>query len=177
MLPSTSQLASEGCRAPEQVQIREAKFPDLHRIFELEEHSDSWWQQIILRTIVAARLEWSGMGLAGKGLEGSVKVVAPQLCSTLWDPVGCSPPASSVHGILQARILEWIAIPFSRGYSDPDIKPRSPTLQADSLLSEPPGKPQKEQSKLQIWERTEVWQWEDGGRIKPQQLSKEGTCV
>lgn len=41
MLPSTSQLASEGCRAPEQVQIREAKFLDLHRRFELEEHSDS----------------------------------------------------------------------------------------------------------------------------------------
>ena len=72
--------------------------------------------------------------------------------------MGCSPPGPSANGILQARILEWIAIPFSRGYSDPDIKPRSPTLQGDSLLSEPQGKPQKEQSKLQIWERTEAWQ-------------------
>ena len=44
-------------------------------------------------------------------------------------------------GILQARILEWVAIPFSRGSSNPGIKPRSPTLQVDSLLSEPSGKP------------------------------------
>ena len=40
--------------------------------------------------------------------------VVPQLCPTLCDPMGCSPPGSSVHGFLQARILEWVAIPFSR---------------------------------------------------------------
>jgi len=49
---------------------------------------------------------------------------------------------SSVHGILQARILEWVAISFSRGSSQPGIKPGFHTLQADSLPSEPPGKPQ-----------------------------------
>ena len=38
-----------------------------------------------------------------------------QLCPTLCDPMDCSPPGSSVHGILEARILEWGAIPFSRG--------------------------------------------------------------
>ena len=43
----------------------------------------------------------------------------------------CSPPGSSVHGILQARILDWVAIPFSRGSSQPGIEPRSPALQAD----------------------------------------------
>ena len=53
----------------------------------------------------------------------------------------CRSPGSSVHGILQARILEWVAILFSRGASQPGIKLRSPTLWADSLLSEPPGKP------------------------------------
>ena len=37
-----------------------------------------------------------------------------QLCSTLCDPMDCSPPGSSVHGIFQARILEWRAIPFSK---------------------------------------------------------------
>jgi len=52
-----------------------------------------------------------------------------------------SPPVSSVHGILQARILEWVAIRFSRDLPNPGIKPRSPALQADSLLSEPSGKP------------------------------------
>ena len=44
--------------------------------------------------------------------------------------------------ILQARILEWIAFPFSRGSSNPGIEPRSPTLQVDSLPDELPGKPQ-----------------------------------
>ena len=42
-----------------------------------------------------------------------------QSCLTLWNPMDCSPPGSSVHGILQARILECIATPFSRGYSQP----------------------------------------------------------
>ena len=42
-----------------------------------------------------------------------------QLCLTLCDPVDCSPPGSSVHGILQARILEWVAISLSRGASLP----------------------------------------------------------
>ena len=40
-----------------------------------------------------------------------------QLCPTLCDPMDCSPPGSSVHGIFQARILEWVAISFSRGSS------------------------------------------------------------
>ena len=52
-----------------------------------------------------------------------------------------SPPGSSVHGILQARTLEWLAMPSSRDLSNAGIKPTSPVLQVD-LLSEPPGKPQ-----------------------------------
>ena len=48
-----------------------------------------------------------------------VCVSVTQLCSTLCDPMDCNPPGSSVHGILQARILEWVAIPFSRGSSWP----------------------------------------------------------
>ena len=46
-----------------------------------------------------------------------VKVKVAQSCPTLCNPVGCSPPGSSVHGILQTRILEWVTIPFSRGSS------------------------------------------------------------
>ena len=42
-----------------------------------------------------------------------------QLCPILCDSMGCSPPGFSVHGILQARILEWVAVPFSRGSSQP----------------------------------------------------------
>ena len=54
----------------------------------------------------------------------------------------CSLPGSSVHGIFQARILEWVAISFSRGSSQSrDWTWVSPTLWADALPSEPPGKP------------------------------------
>ena len=46
-----------------------------------------------------------------------VKALVFQSCLTLFDPMACSLPGSSVHGILQARILEWIAMPSSRGSS------------------------------------------------------------
>ena len=49
--------------------------------------------------------------------ERKVKVLVTQLCPTLCDPMDCSSPGSSVHGILQARILESVAISFSRGSS------------------------------------------------------------
>ena len=55
----------------------------------------------------------------------------------------CSLSDSSVHGILQAGILELLTIPFSGDLPDPGIKPVSPALQADSLPSEPAGKPPK----------------------------------
>ena len=51
--------------------------------------------------------------------EVQVKVLVTQLCPTLYNPVDCSSPGFSVHGILQARILEWVAISFSRGSSQP----------------------------------------------------------
>ena len=50
---------------------------------------------------------------------GFVGVKSLQLCMTLSDPMDCSPPGSSVHGILQARILEWVALSPSRGFSPP----------------------------------------------------------
>ena len=83
-------------------------------------------------------------------------VLVAQSCLTPCNPMDWSPPGSSVHGILQARILEWVAISFSRGSSQPrnglpfpsqgdlpspGIKHGSPALQADSLPSEPPGAP------------------------------------
>ena len=92
-----------------------------------------------------------------------VKVLVSQLCLTLCDTMDCSLPGSSVHKILQARILEWVAIPFSKASSRPRDWPRlcsslvseqvlelkfslhyklmSLALQADPLPSEPPGKP------------------------------------
>ena len=66
-----------------------------------------------------------------------VVVEVTQLCLTL-----CNPMNYTVHGILQARILEWVAFPFStRDLPNPGIKPRSPAMQADSLSSKPQGKP------------------------------------
>ena len=56
-------------------------------------------------------------GLACVCVHACVSVLLAQSCPTLCDPIDCSLPGSSVHGILQARILEWAAIAFSRGSS------------------------------------------------------------
>ena len=61
-----------------------------------------------------------------------VKVLVTQSCPTLCNPKNCSPPGSSVHGILQARKLEWVAVTFSSGSSPPGMEPESTKLQADS---------------------------------------------
>ena len=68
------------------------------------------------------------------------KVLVAQLCLTL-QPHACSPPGSSVHEILQARILDWFPFPYPGDLPNPEIEPRYPALQADSLPSKPPGKP------------------------------------
>ena len=68
-------------------------------------------------------------------------VSGTQLCLTLCDPMDCSPLDSSVHGILQARILAWVAVSSPGGLPNPGTEPGSPVLQAVSLLSEPPEKP------------------------------------
>ena len=65
-----------------------------------------------------------------------MKVKVSQSCPTL-----CNPMDYADHEILQARILEWVAVPSSRGSSQPGIEPRSPAVQAVSLPAEPPGKP------------------------------------
>ena len=69
-----------------------------------------------------------------------MKVLVAQFCLTLYDPMDCGPPGYSVHGILQAS-LEWVAYPSPGYLPDSGIKTGSPTLQAGSLPSEPPGEP------------------------------------
>ena len=64
-----------------------------------------------------------------------------QLCLTLCDPMDCSPPGSSVHGILQARMLEWVAISSSKGSSRPRDQARSPALASGFSATEALGKP------------------------------------
>ena len=90
-------------------------------------------------------LDGQALGCTHHGITPEGKVSVAQSCPTLCDPMDCSPPSSSVHGILQARVLEWVAIPFS--LPDPGIEPTSlPGLhllrwQAGSLALVPPGKP------------------------------------
>ena len=82
-------------------------------------------------------------------------VLVAQLCLNLCDPMDCmdcSLSGSSVHGILQARILEWVSISFSRDLHDPRIEPTSPVLAAEFFFffnflnflfsNKPPGEPQ-----------------------------------
>ena len=59
----------------------------------------------------------------------AVLCLVAQLCLTYCNPMDCSLPGSSVRGILQARILEWVAVSSSRGLPDPGIKPVSLALQ------------------------------------------------
>ena len=79
--------------------------------------------------------------LQGTNVGVCVCVLVAQSCPILCDPMDCSPPGSSVYGIIQARVLEWVAISFSGYLPNPGIKPGSPTLQSDCLPSESPGKP------------------------------------
>ena len=76
--------------------------------------------------------------------EMKLKAIVTQSCPTLCNPMDCSPPGSSVLGILQARILDWVAMSSSRGiFLTQGLKLGLSALQADSLLSEPPGQPRK----------------------------------
>ena len=68
-----------------------------------------------------------------------------QLCLTVCDTIDYI-----VYGILQAIVLEWIAIPFSSGSSQPRNEARSPALQGDSLPTEAPGKPPTLESKYSL---------------------------
>ena len=60
-----------------------------------------------------------------------------QSCLTLYDRMDCSPPGSSVHGILQARVLEWGAIAFSSYEQEPQVKPLDQLVFSASLVSNP----------------------------------------
>ena len=74
----------------------------------------------------------------------SLCVNRSDVSDSLRPPWTVAHPGSSVHGILQARILEWVATPPSRGiFPDAGIEPTSPASQADSVPSEPPGGKQR----------------------------------
>ena len=77
------------------------------------------------------------------------KVKVAQSCPTLYDPIYCSPPGSSVHEILHTRVGNHIPSPWD--LPNPATKPRSPALQADSLLCEPEEKPQSCLTDSRFW--------------------------
>ena len=68
----------------------------------------------------------------------SHNVVMSDSFATPWN---IGPPGSFVHGISQAKILEWVAISFSRDFPNPEIEPVSPALAGGFVTTEPPGKP------------------------------------
>ena len=92
------------------------------------------WEGVVGRSALTMNPEKSVCGTQGhatsflpqnRPFKVKACVCAQSLQSTLCDPMGCSPPGSSVHGLLQARTLEWAAIPFSRGSSQPRDQPAS----------------------------------------------------
>ena len=83
-----------------------------------------------------------GLAMQGMWVRSLVKCVymRTQSCLTLCNPVDCSPPGSSVHGISLARILEWIAISFSRDLPNPEIDQTCTFCLAGGFFAtEPPG--------------------------------------
>ena len=64
-----------------------------------------------------------------------------QLCLTLFHPIDCSMPGSSMWGFLRQEYWRGLPCPLPRDLPNPGIEPRYPALQADSLPAEPPGKP------------------------------------
>ena len=79
----------------------------------------------------------------GESLEGSIRESVSEWKSEVIQscPALCNPMDYIVYGILQARILGWVAFPSPGDLPHPGIEPRSPALQVDSLPAEPPGKP------------------------------------
>ena len=83
-----------------------------------------------------------------------------QSCPTLCDPMHCSLPGSFIHGIFQARVLEWATISFCRGiFPTQGLNARSSALQEDALPSEPPGKLQMEEPIPKWKDPLMTWSW------------------
>ena len=80
-----------------------------------------------------------------------------KLCLTLYDLTDCSAPGSFVHGVLQAKILGWVAISFSRGSSRPREQTKSlasPALAKGFVTTPPPGKPY---AKLNVFKMKDIF--------------------
>ena len=81
------------------------------------------------------------LGRGQPGLTPPPHLSQSQACFPTLNPINCSPPGSSVHGILQERILEWLPFPSPRDLPDSEIELTSPALTGSFFTTEPPGKP------------------------------------
>ena len=81
---------------------------------------------------------WNPVEQWSTSQEFKMKVLVTQSCPTLCDPMDCSPPGSSVRGILQQEYLSGLPLPSPGDLPDPRFEPGSPTLQTESVLSESP---------------------------------------
>ena len=113
-----------------------------------------WTHRIVKWSPVAALLLLSVSGfpekkflsslvirVGSRRVRNEITISVSQSCLTLCDPLDCSPPGCSVHGISQATALEWVVISFSREFPDPGIEPVSPALAGGFFTTEPPGYP------------------------------------
>ena len=115
---------------PEKSFLREVEFSKMLTTISNKDILDTIAKQVSTRTSAKGGLIYH-----------AVLCLVPRLCPTLCEPMAYSPPGSSVHGILQAEYWSELPFPSPGDLCSPGIKPGSPALQADSLPSEPPGKP------------------------------------
>ena len=88
--------------------------PTLSRHQARPEHDTHLVSMVLIAFKEVGPLAVLKLCLLNGGLQVTQKVLVAQSCPTLCNPMDCSPPGSSVHGTLQARILEWVAMAFSR---------------------------------------------------------------
>ena len=100
------------------------------------------WNSLLICLCLVGLLAPEGQGacLICHCIPSTCRLVA-KLCLTLCDPIDCSPPGCSAHGISQATVLEWVVISFSREFPDPGIEPVSPALAGGFFTTQPPGYP------------------------------------
>ena len=113
-------------------------------------------RELVFHTLVAICHNYRDTGNLGETLKASViasycclaqlnnnscvQLFSPSCVQLFCKSLDCSPPGSSVHGIYQARILQWVAISFSRDLPNPGIEPSAPALTDGFFTSEPSGK-------------------------------------
>ena len=101
-------------------------------------------RQLLATPWTAALQAPLSMGFSRQEYWSGVPLPSPQSlksCPKICYLINCSSPGSSVHGIFQARILQWVAISLSKDLPDPGIEPTSPELAGRFFTTEPPGKP------------------------------------